>query len=471
MDDKSIRGKDPSYSNKKLLAYGIGQTSDITAYQTFTFLVFTFYFAVIGVNVILITLGFIIWSIWNSINDPFIGYLSDRTHTKWGRRIPYIMISTIPLALITFLLFVPPKTFGITDQITNFVYFLIIIICFELFFTMYDLNFTALFPELFIDIKDRAKANLFRQSFLILGLFMAFILPGLFISDYSDPRSLPQYQIFGIVIAVVIIIPALIFLKFSPKEKEEFKEDYKGAQNLFGSIKLCLKSKSFRWYIPAEVATWFVYGLLPTIMPLYGKFVLGIENTLLLSMLLALTFISIAIFMNILWKPLAERIGPRKSWLISMTIFVVSLVPLMFITTLIEGIIVFFLIGIGMSGSIYLIDLIIGDIVDEDEVLTGSRSEGAYYGVNMFLMHLSTVFVFLAISLVFTNVGWAVFEPTKVTPQIIFGLRALMFIFPALALIIGIIVIYKYPLDGNKLKELKERLLEIHTEKKLRKST
>ncbi|TFG08008.1 MAG: MFS transporter [Promethearchaeota archaeon] len=469
MNEKKQISVFDTYSNKKLAAYAIGQTSDITAYQTFTFLVFTFYFAVIGINVVLITIGFIIWSIWNSFNDPFIGYLSDRTHTKWGRRIPYIMISTVPLGLITFLLFVPPKSYGFSNEMTNFIYFLIIIIAFELFFTMYDLNFTALFPELFIKLEERAKANLFRQSFLIIGLFMAFILPGLFISDYSDPESLSQYQLFGLVIAFVVILPALIFLKFTPKEKVEFQEDYLGAPSLFGSIKMCLKSKSFRWYIPAEVANWFVYGMLPTLVPLYGKFVLGIDDALILSLLLALSFISVAIFMNVLWKPLAQKFGPRKPWLLSMFIFILSLLPLMFITTMIQGLIVFFLIGIGMSGSIYLIDLIIGDIVDEDEVKTGARSEGAYYGVNMFLMHLSTVFVFLAISLVFTNVGWAVFEPSRVTPQVIFGLRALMFIFPAMALGIGLIVIYKYPLDGEYLQEIKHKLEELHKQKKARK--
>ncbi|TFG26928.1 MAG: MFS transporter [Promethearchaeota archaeon] len=468
MSESIKKVDEKGYSNKKLASYGIGQVSDITAYQTFSFLVFTFYFAVIGINVILITIGFIIWSIWNSLNDPFIGYLSDRTHTKWGRRLPFIMLSLIPMAILVYLLFLPPKTFGITDQISNFIFFLIVIILFELFFTMYDLNFTALFPELFIDLEERTKANLFRQSFLIIGLFMAFILPGVFISDYSDPNSLAQYQTFGMVVAFVIIIPGLLFLKFSPKEKKEFQDDYKDAPGFLGSIKMCLKSKSFRWYIPAEIANWYVYGMLPAMVPLYGKFVLGITDTLILSMLLALAFISVAIFMNVLWKPLVQKIGPRKSWLISMSIFIASLAPLMFIENAIAGLIVFFLIGIGMSGSIYIIDIIISDICDEDELNTGARSEGAYYGVNMFLMHLSTVFVFLTISLVFTNVGWAVFEPEKVTSEVVFGLRALMFIFPAIALAIGLIVIYKYPLDGERLDKIKQELQKLHEQKKSR---
>ena len=468
MSEKIKNNDRKGYSNKKLAAYGTGQISDITAYQTFSFLVFTFYFAVVGINIILITIGFIIWSIWNSFNDPFVGYLSDRTHTKWGRRIPYIMFSLIPMALLVFLLFLPPITFGITAQIPNFIYFLIVIILFELFFTLYDLNYTALFPELYVDLEERTKANLFRQSFLIIGLFMAFILPGLFISDYSNPNSLAQYQTFGIVVAFVIIVPGLVFLKFSPKEKKEFQDDYKDAPGFLGSIKMCLKNKSFRWYIPAEIANWYVYGMLPAMVPLYGKFVLGITDTLILSMLLALSFISVAIFMNILWKPLVQKIGPRKSWLISMSIFIATLAPLMFIQDAITGLVVFFLLGIGMSGSIYIIDIIISDICDEDELITGVRSEGAYYGVNMFLMHLSTVLVFATISLVFTSVGWTVFEPENVTQEIIFGLRALMFIFPAIALLIGLIVIYKYPLDGERLEKVREELQKLHDEKKSR---
>jgi len=458
--------KKPKFSYKRGLSYSIGQMSDITSYQTFTFLIFTFYYAVVGVSVILIMIGFIIWALWNSFNDFLIGYLSDRTHTKWGRRYPYIMFSIIPLALVMFFLFTPLFPIGTENQIANFVYFLIIIIIFELFFTMYDLNYTALFPELFITLDERTKANNLRQAFAILGLIMAFVLPGLFITDYSDPQYLGEYQFFGIIIAIIVIIPGLIFLKITPREKAEFQEDYKKTPRFIDSLKTCVKSKSFMWYIPAEVANWFVYGILPATVPLYGKFVLGITDTLILSLLLGISFISAAIFMTILWKPVVQKIGPRKSWLISMSIWIATLIPLLFIGDMISGLIVFFLMGIGLSGSIYIIDIIISDIVDEDEINTGIRREGAYYGANMFLMHLSTVLVFLVIGPVFIISDWEVFDPLNITPEIIFGLRSLMAIFPSIALLIALLVIYKYPLDDERLKQVKQQRKKLHEEKK-----
>ena len=457
-----------SKTGRIAVIYSFGQIADATAYQTFTFLVFTFYYAVVGINIVLITIGFIIWSIWNSLNDPLLGFISDRTHTKWGRRMPYIMIGFIPLAITMLLVFSPLKSFGIVNEMANFVYFLIVILVFELFYTMYSLNLTSMFPEVFITVKERTIANNVRQVFTIVGLIVAFILPGLFISDYSDPNSMPQYQVFGLVCLLIIIVLVLIFIKFGPKEKAEFQQDYKNAPGFFGSIKICVKSKSFMWYIPSEITNWFVFGMLPTIIPLYGKFVLGIQDSLLISLLLGLAFISAAIFITVLWKPLVRKIGNRKSWIISMSIWIVSLLPLMFFGKymLIISMIVFFLIGIGLSGSLYIIDLVVSDIIDEDEVNTGMRREASYYGVNALFLRLTTVLIFLAISSVFTSVGWAVFEPKLITPEIIFGLRTLIFIFPAIALGVGILAMFKYPLDGERLLKVKENLEKIHEKKK-----
>ena len=459
---------DRSYSLKKAFSYSTGQIINNASYQTFSLLVFTFYFTIVGLNVILITIAFMIWSVWNSINDPLLGSISDRTHTKWGRRYPYIMISIVPLGLVMFFLFTPPISFGINDILLNFIYFLIIIIIFEFFYSMFDVNLIALFPELFITEEERTNANAVRMTVYLITLIVTFALPTFFIPDFSNPKYLAEYQIFGIFIAILIIIAGLCFLKFSPREKAEFSEEYKGITSLKETFKICVKNKTFMGYLPAEMGMWYVIGVLTTIIVLYGKFVLGIGEgeTIYIALMLVIAFISTAVFMNVLWKPVVRKLGPRKAWMISMLTWILVLIPFMFIQDKYQGMIVLFFFGIGLSGPIYIIDLILSDIIDEDEVNTGTRREAGYYGVKAFFYKLSGVFVFLTIGLVFTNVGWAVYEPEKVTSEVIFGLRALMFIFPAIALIISVLVMYKYPLHGAKLAEVKEKLSKIHEEKR-----
>ncbi len=463
---KKERKIDNRSLNKKAVAFGTGQIADQAAYQSFTILVFTFYYAVIGIDILLITIGFVIWSFWNSFNDPILGWLSDRTHTKYGRRLPYVILAIIPLGITLILLFTPPTSIGISDMTSNFIYFMIIIIVFEFWYTMYSLNATSLFPETFITHEERTTANNIRQGLLIIGLALGIILPGLVISDYSDPAALPEYQIFGVIIAIMVIAIGLLFAKFTPREKPEFAQDYKSAPSFLSSIKNCVKSKSFMWYMPAEVANWFVYTMAATIVPLYGKFVLGVTDAILLSLLLAIAFLSAVLFITVVWKPMVRKKGPRKTWMLSMTIWIITLIPLMFITDFIGGVIVFFFFGLGLAGSLYIIDLVVSDIIDEDEVNTGMRREAGYYGVNAFFLRLSSVVVFLAIGPLFIIGDWQQFDPNNITPNIIMILRILMSLLPIIALVIAILAIYKYPLDGERLKQVKEALKKIHEEKK-----
>ena len=464
---KKVKNKDNLI--RRAAAYSTGQIADQAAYQSFTFLVFTFYFAVVQLNIVLITVGFIIWALWNSFNDPMLGYLSDRTHTKYGRRMPYIITALVPLGIVSFLLFTPPLPIGIANQVGNFIYFLITIILFELFYTMYSLNATSLFPETFITKDERTTANNVRQVFLIVGLIVAFILPGLFIEDYSNfsTKTLREYQLFGIELAIIIIIFAAFFALFTPREKPEFREDYKNAPNFFNTIKMCVKSRSFAWFIPVIIANWFVYGILPTLVPIYAKAVLHMDDAFMISILLGFTFISSAIFITILWKPVVRKLGNRNAWIISMTSWILTLLPLMFLGPNMEvlAMIVFFFIGLGLSGSLYITDLVIADIIDEDEVNTGTRREAGYYGVNAFFLRFAIIVVFLSIGPVFIIADWPVFT-YPVTYEVELGLRILMFGYPSVALIIAIIAISKFPLHGERLIKVKEALQKLHQEKK-----
>ncbi|MHA1802981.1 MAG: MFS transporter, partial [Promethearchaeota archaeon] len=87
-----------SYTLKDRIFFGISAIPDQLTYQSFTLLVFTYYFAVIGLDVLLVMTCYIIWGVWNAVNDPVLGALSDRTRFKkrFGKRKFYFIISIIP---------------------------------------------------------------------------------------------------------------------------------------------------------------------------------------------------------------------------------------------------------------------------------------------------------------------------------------------------------------------------------------
>ncbi len=450
------------------VAFGFGALGDSISYQVFTFLVFTFYYAVIGLDINMVTLAFIVWSVWNAINDPLAGLVSDKTNTKYGRRIPYIALTFLPLSLLMLILWTPP----VGSMLWSFLYFLGIIVLFDFVYTFNSLNMTSLFPEMYLTEEERSSANNVRQIFLVIGLLIAFLVPTFMISDLSAKETaasivIGEYQQAGIVLGIIVAIVYLVALKWGVSERQEFKDDWRDVPSWSEAFKHTLGNRTFHSFLAANTMNWYVFGLIPTIIPIYGQFVLGIGagQSLILGVLLAAAFVSGGLFMA-LWKYIVDRWGNlRKAWTASMLLWISALVPLFFVSDVMIALVLFAFNGIGLSGSLYLKDLVMADIIDEDEVTTGVRREGAYFGVNALVMRLAVILVFVSINLVFNSVGWRVFLPEEATAETLLGLRLLMGIFPAIALAIGIVAFSRYQLVGDRLKAVKARRDEIHSGK------
>ncbi len=462
----------------KNLAFGIGEIADQLAYQGFTFTIFTFYYAVIKLDAKYITIVFIIWSIYNALNDPLIGSISDKTRTKklfGGRRRPWMIAMALPLALVMFLLFTSPGgQISGGFKLSTMIYMLFIMCLFDTVYTGYSLNRTSLYPEIFRTDKAREEVGAVRRIVMVIALLMAFIMPTLFISDMAleDPTSIPseiiwQYQLTGIIFGVIILVTILINVIWGAKEAPYEELEKKKTMKLGESLKISLTNKKFVIFALCSTMNWYVFSLLPTIMPIYVKNVVPVDDWLYVAMEslgelrisipLALAFI-MSIFGVLFWTFIDRKVGSKVGLIISMSWWALVLIPLIFIKSYLGILIIMALNGIGLGGSPYFIDRNISNIADDDEVRTGQRREGSYYGVHALFVRLSSILSIASIAIVLTTNGWNVYNPDIVTEQIKFGLQSLMSLFPAGGLIIGIIFLIFFPLGRKQVQALQANL-------------
>ena len=218
----------------KKLAYSFGAVATALSYQSFSTYIIFFYVDIMKLPVYLAGIAMLIYAVWNGLNDPLAGYLSDITRTRWGRRIPYLAAGAIPFGIIFFLLWVPP--FGRIDQVSLlFLYFLFMICLFDGFYTVTILNWASLFPEMYPSLPERTQVNAYRQSFGMLGLLIGIALPPLIYGAWGWGW---MGACFGALISV-----ALLIALWGSHERKEFSRDR--ALPLFPAFKATFKNRSF----------------------------------------------------------------------------------------------------------------------------------------------------------------------------------------------------------------------------------
>ena len=451
-------------SGRMRVAFAFGEVGDNVALNIFNFLLFTFYFAVVGVPVLWISAGMILWSVWNAINDPLIGYLSDRTKTRWGRRVPWMMGATIPLAVLLILLFTPP--IGLNSDIANFIYFMIILMLFDTVYTSFNLNYNALFSEMFVEMEDRSRTGKIRISFVYIATIFAFLFPLLIIEDVANihnyPYTMSQYQLVGIISAIVIILTYGVILKWGVREPKVFQKDAETAMGLKDTLKNSFKNKSFQWFLFPALGTWLCIGLLGTLVALHAIFAIGVDEFGLLILLLV--YFIFAAASTPVWEYIRRKRGARMSGMIGIVAWAIPMLVYAFSTSFEMALIAMIFYGFGQGGGLYFYDQCIAEIIDEDEIEHGTRRSGIYYAVINFLIRASAIINFVVIGIVFANVDWATYTPSPGDVTVL-ALRLLMGLYPTVILAISLIGMYYYPIHGERLMENRRKLTELHDQK------
>ncbi|HHP7231325.1 MAG TPA: MFS transporter [Xenococcaceae cyanobacterium] len=201
------------------LAYGSGDMGPAITANVLVFFLLYFFTNVAGLPPGLAGSILAIGKIGDAINDPIAGILSDRTRTRWGRRIPWMLWGTIPFGIFFFLQWLVPE-FHSDPEINQwylFVYYIVIATLFNIAYTAVNLPYTALTPELTQDYNERTNLNSFRFAFSIGGSILSLILATFIFQAYPDnPRQ--QYFVLGLVSTLLSVV-ALLWCTFRIQER------------------------------------------------------------------------------------------------------------------------------------------------------------------------------------------------------------------------------------------------------------
>ena len=163
-------------TQNSLAAYGLGSFGLESLFKVFAGFYVFYYTDKLGLTLTMVALINVIYAVWDAVDDPIAGFLSDNTRTRWGRRRPWLLIGLPFYIGLLVLVYAVPKPFQEGNML--FWYALAVFILFEASYTVMSINYTALFPEIFQGVQERARASSYSQSLGMFGELVGFaILP------------------------------------------------------------------------------------------------------------------------------------------------------------------------------------------------------------------------------------------------------------------------------------------------------
>ncbi len=448
------------------LAYGAGDFGAGLTSQFMAFFLLIFLIDVAKMSPLVAGSVLAFGKIWDAVNDPLVGMLSDRTKTKWGRRYPWMFLTAIPFGLSYFFIWITP---GFESSAAQFWYYVVITTVFQIFFTTTNLPYTALTAEMSRSYDEGTELTSFRLAFSVAGGVAILIVAGILGQIIIEQGT--YYMAIGAVggLASVLSIYWCVFGTYGYMRQKAAAEgqtlnaistDAEGneiAQESFlQQLRVVLSNRPFLFVVGIYLFSWLALQITAAIIPFYATSVMDVDANQ-----IALLVQGPAIIMMFVCASLSKRIGKKNLYFLGSGLWIIVQLALFFLqrgqTSILYGLCL--LASFGVATAYVVPWSILPDVIDLDELNTGKRREGTFYSFMTLLQKVGLAVGLFVVGAALEASGFV--EGTVTQPES--ALQAIRFFMgpvPLVFVICGVVLIYFYPITREAHTEIMLKLAE-----------
>ncbi len=392
---------------------------------------------------------------WDYVNDPVIGFITDRTRTRWGRRRPYLLFGIIPYGLAFAMLWWRPP---FTSEVWLVVYYAAAWLIYDTILTFVSMPYFALTPELTQDYDERTSLTSYRMAFSIIGSLVAYTVWLMVLGDRT-PENANHIFTVAAIFGALSALP-MLFTFLSAKEKEAYASQ--SQPSLRESLKAVRANRPFMFASGIFLFTWTAISVIEPTLLYFLKYRMKLPDDS--ADIVAGTVFVAALLVLPFWLWISKKTDKRKSYIAGMIFLSAVMCSLIFVSPSLGFPVILVLAalaGVGVSAVHVLTWAMIPDAVEVDELSSGHRHEGIFYAlVTLFRKIAASVAVSL-IPLVWKVSGYVADAPQQ-SEKAITAIRIMVGPVPSLFLLGGIIFALFYPLSREVHRKTREKIEAQH---------
>jgi GPH family glycoside/pentoside/hexuronide:cation symporter len=378
--------------------------------------------------------------LWDAVTDPMMGFVSDRTRSRWGRRRPYLLFGAIPLALTMWFFFTNP---GIKDQLWVGIWAAVTLCLLNTAYTVVNIPYSSLTPELTSDYHERSSLNGYRFGFAVIGTILGAgaVLP--LVGVFGDNRS-AGFSFMGAVLGVLMAVSTLV--TFLSVREPDHSHEPKPTEKFFPTFLAVFRNKPYVIVLATYALNLTALNFVQGILVYYFKYIYRNEALTTLAMILLLVTAMICIPISVL---VSKHIGKKRCYQICFAVLASACLIIYFLGhRLGSGFFLAMMVyaGIGVGFGYVAPWAMVPDAIEVDAVRTGNRKEGAFYGMWTFTSKVGTSLATALTGLILGAAGYAA-NLAEQSESALGAIRLIIGPIPAVIFIAAMILIDRYPID------------------------